>query len=319
MPDTCTKIFNGSETNYVFKQSYKTLESVTFSKNLLSIGHYAFFNCEKLIYIDLSPCSKLNFIGSFAFAYCTQLEKIEFPESIAIIATSAFRFTNLYQNFNLHKNFVNIYFSSFANTSINFTINPDVTLYRMYNGCVYNSDYTALLAVSYNVTTNIYHPNVTFFAVCAFSMSSLKTVVIPDTVTKLDTHAFHISPHIEVLVFNSNLENLTFKAANWLNNLRQVIIPEGVKYISSQSIFGNPKLEQITLPSSATVEKDAFVPGNSIKVATLKNLSKIPDYVNAGIPRRAFFPIQTCRMIADNNYHLNLIVLIFIVINDDSN
>ena len=90
----CQFIRNGTESDYVFKDSAKKLKTFTFPKenNLVDIGDYAFYKCELLTEIDLSKCTKLRRIGKYSFSYCSKISSIILPSNNALedIQESAF-------------------------------------------------------------------------------------------------------------------------------------------------------------------------------------------------------------------------------------
>lgn len=86
----------GASVNIGTFEGYSNLETVTFTDkadiNIVSIGEYAFFGCEKLTGIKLPKNLKL--IASFAFQ-STGLSSITFPESLKGINEGAFSYTDL--------------------------------------------------------------------------------------------------------------------------------------------------------------------------------------------------------------------------------
>lgn len=86
----------GASVNIGTFEGCSNLETVTFTDeadtNIVSIGEYAFYGCEKLTEIKLPK--NLKRIASFAFRY-TGLSNITFPESLKGINEGAFSYTDL--------------------------------------------------------------------------------------------------------------------------------------------------------------------------------------------------------------------------------
>jgi|GEM_PF-1948053 len=74
--------------NNAFESCYN-LEKVQFEEGLLSIGDYAFNNCNKITG-DIQFPSSLQFIGERAFYYAKLIENISFGDNLEIIGNYAF-------------------------------------------------------------------------------------------------------------------------------------------------------------------------------------------------------------------------------------
>ena len=73
----------------------RSLESVEIPDSVTSIGRYSFFGCTSLLSVKLSK--NMDSIGPCAFIYCTSLESITIPTSVTSIGYSAFaNCNNLY-------------------------------------------------------------------------------------------------------------------------------------------------------------------------------------------------------------------------------
>ena len=69
----------------------KQLSTVTANRNLRWLGDGCFYGCESLNIVNLSSANRLTIIPRGAFSECSQLEKIELPNSIKRIEKDAFR------------------------------------------------------------------------------------------------------------------------------------------------------------------------------------------------------------------------------------
>lgn len=238
-----------------------------------------------------------------AFAFCFMITSIEFPVNLEILRGNAFRYCNLSQTFTITSKMTELYFDSFIGSKMEFEVDPDVTIFKLYNGCIYNENYTTLLAVSYSVKVITYHPNVTEFGLCCFSSSTIDVVKVPEKVNKLAKYALHRTPYITTIVLPSCLTVIKEAAISELPNLKQLIIQEEILSISQNAFYDLPNLIQVTLPSSATVAMSAFWLTNNIKFAIFNNTNKIDEYVRAGIPRRAFRLDHSCDTYIRFNYN----------------
>lgn len=64
--------------------------SISFPKTLSSIGSFAFASSQKLTFLDLSACSNLTKIGSYAFGGCIGVTSLALPASLRTIGEGAF-------------------------------------------------------------------------------------------------------------------------------------------------------------------------------------------------------------------------------------
>ena len=71
-----------------FFQDFRSLENITLSNNITSIGEYAFKSCMNLTAITL-PTS-LTSIGDYAFETCISFKNITIPDGVTSIGDYAF-------------------------------------------------------------------------------------------------------------------------------------------------------------------------------------------------------------------------------------
>ena len=116
VPTEVTKIYGETKTKYAFYLCRDTIENIVFPDNsqLVQIQPYAFYSCSKITSIDLSMCSlleridsyafsasklstiklpcdkSLSLIGGYAFSSCTALTKVFLPKTLTSIGTAAF-------------------------------------------------------------------------------------------------------------------------------------------------------------------------------------------------------------------------------------
>ncbi len=81
--------YKGSNANYSSSDYlYRSITNVTFSSNVTRISNRAFYECYGLKAIDVP--SAVTTIGSYAFAYCSLLQKIVFNGAPPSVASDAF-------------------------------------------------------------------------------------------------------------------------------------------------------------------------------------------------------------------------------------
>lgn len=307
--DTCKVIRPGTDTNYAFLYSKDTLESVVFSKNLVTIGAWAFYRCSKLTNIDLSICTKLLQIHQEAFRECS-IAILKLPPSLNRIASNAFAYNEFNLSFFISLNLGLIHFSCFANSYLIYDVDSEHPTYKFFKGCVYDQFYNKILAASSNLTEIEFHPNVSQVENSAFATSLISSITLPDSITEISKWGIHTARNLEKLILSPNIQSLPQSAVYSLPQLRELIIPEGIKQIPNGAFINLPKLLYLSLPSTATIAINAFQKIR-VKSAYVVNQTKIQEYVAGGIPSTAFMVDSTCKVM---NYSMRFSFMYYIVI-----
>lgn len=243
----------------------------------------------KLVTIDLSECSKLIELSSMSFAN-TSIESVKLPKSIKHFRQNIFRnCTKLKHNFNFTSNIEDFHNSIFIYCYVIYNVDPDCVKYKYFQGCIYNSKFTALIAVSSNIEQIEYHSNITAIAGCAFSASKVIEIKLPDTVTTMEIWGLHMIANVNKVILSSGLNVLNQFDISNLGNLEILIIPEGFQIMNTECLKALPKLKEIILPNSLrTISTRSVVGVNLLSHAISFNSSYINEYVRGGFPRRIF-------------------------------
>ncbi len=105
----------------------------------------------------------------------------------------------------------------------------------------------------------------------AFQNNSLTSVVLPDSVTTLGGGAFGTNPKLNTVVLSKNLKEIAPGAfgssdkSHWMENLTQLVIPEGITKIGNNAFAGN-NIKKIEIPSTVTeIGEYAFSTKNYLK------------------------------------------------------
>lgn len=105
----------------------------------------------------------------------------------------------------------------------------------------------------------------------AFQANQLESVILPDSVTTVGGGAFATNPKLSTLILSKNLTEISAgafgcsDAQNYMENLTELKIPEGVTKIGNNAFAGN-NIKNIVIPSTVTeIGSYAFSTKNYLK------------------------------------------------------
>ena len=230
-----------------------------------------FFSCSSLKSV-IMPGNATE-IAEYAFAYCSSLESITIPSSVTLLGNSIF--------IHCHEDLV-------VNTDSRFVIN-----YCARNNINYQritaqqgeesqqaDDTTSQFTIENGVLINctiqsgvVQIPNtVTKIGERAFESSEIIKVVIPSSVTEIDTDAFYNCRSLESVVIPDNVTEIGERAFIYCRSLKSITIPSGVTQISPNMFHGCHSLESIVIPDNVTeIRYGAFFNCKSLKNIVIPN------------------------------------------------
>lgn len=204
---------------YTNRDSIKT---INIADGVTNISHEAFKDCTKLNSVELPE--SVTSIDYGVFSGCTNLTSITIPDSVTEISNNAFDNTGYYNNTaNWEDNVLYIgkhLIKANQEISGDYTIKDGtVTIAEYAFGYCYNIQNVAIPESVENINDN------------AFCGSSLESVSLPDSVSRIESYTFYNCA-----------------------KLATVVIGDGVNYIENYAFYNCSNLRDLTMPISAKIE-----------------------------------------------------------------
>lgn len=179
--------------------------SVVIENGVVSVGDYAFYNCQKVTSVTLPE--EMAYIGKAAFGNCTKLTDIEVPEGITCIESGTFFNCASLENVVLPKSLTSI---------------------------------ADELDVYWGGDEDDWHV-ISAFGECI----SLRNITIPEGVTYIGGYAFYKCTSLSDILIPESVTQIGYSVFNGCSNLTSVIIPNRVESIGEGAFNGCSSLRSI--------------------------------------------------------------------------
>lgn len=211
-----------------FRQCAK-LNDVVFPDSLETIGQGAFSECNS--FVNLQIGNGVKTVGNAAFNGCTSLETVEIPAGVEIIGDRVFTSCKSLKEINV------------ASGNKNFT---------SVDGVFYSKDKTELLNYPIGKTNVVFEipKGVKIIGDNAFVNSTLKRVVIPDTVTSIYGSAFAYNDNLDSVVIPDSVTFMNGAAFSNCMSLTNITIPKSLKRIYAYTFTGCYGLKTVNYTGS---------------------------------------------------------------------
>ena len=293
-----------------------SLKTITLNKDIVRVDDGAFnlfiSSTASTAKVNLGDCTKLEYIGSYAFQGCNGIEELVIPASVKYIGEYAFEATKAQTNFFEEASKAteekgrywiigDILLSAYVaegQTEIN--IPEGVKIIAGSALCGWDSAYapenteglSAAAVTKYNITnkvTKLYLPEglETICGMAFFRMACIETVDFPSTLLSIGSKAFYFCTELSEVTGGENLQTISDSAFCYCSSLTKFQTPETVTSIGANAFAGCSSLKTVYLP------KNFEAPTASLFDESCTALSKI--YVNASVRPRIYFvlgPIQ---------------------------
>lgn len=251
------------------------IKKIVMPDTVTYIGESAFADSSDGVPLEEVVLSKnLKTIGPWAFSGCFELKSIDIPESVTEIENGAFSGCYSLKNFNVSQNtnFGNCVFGAYPWTSIPaLSDDYNVWLYDenasdffVWNGCLFayrGSSKTPVIpsgvcGIGDNVFENSDITGVTipegvrYINSGAFqNCTALKSVKFPNSLKRIGSVAFSGCTSLSSVTFGSGLKSIEYYGFSDCESLKKVVLPEGLEKLDG-AFYECYNLENITFPSS---------------------------------------------------------------------
>lgn len=294
-----------------------SLNEIVLPNSIESIGRRAFLNCSALQNLELPDsidtiadyafygCSGINnlsisakTIGDYAFSLCSNLESVGFSDNLETIGDEAFKSTCL-SEVSIPSAVSDIGERAFATNKIKkINVDENNQYYTSIDGVLFNKSETEIIDYPNYTEAEFYAvpQSVTSIGEYAFGgdIPSLKTIIIPDTVTEIGNGAFMDFYGLEYIDIPTSVTEIGDNAFNGCSQLASITIPNSVTEIGDYAFRYCSSLQSVSLTEGLKSIGDYAFSG----AYELSNI-KLPNSLNDISPTAFFYCENFCEYLTD--------------------
>lgn len=236
----------GNEAFYLSKTT-----GVTVPEGVKSIGSSAFYYCDKMTYIHLPQ--SLETINESAFYNCKVLTTVTLPSKLKAISSRLFRDCHALESINIPSSVTRIGDEAFYNCRKLKSVTVPAAVEEIGSSAFFFCESLEAINLSNGLKT---------IGAMAFAWTKIKSLTVPASVTSLDSSFVSPCDYLETLsvalgnarYYSSNnciIENYS-QTLLTTANIREIVIPNGVKSILGISVSDQSKITSIVIPKSVT-------------------------------------------------------------------
>ena len=222
------------------------LTSISLPANTTVVGDGAYANCTGLVRAVLRSVIQ---IGSEAFSGCTALERVGLPESLTAIYNNAFQ-------------------DCISLQSIYLPDSITVLGAQAFSGC------EKLETVNYpeNWTWNWDEEDSYESASPFYDCVSLKSIVIPEGVTRVPEYAFRNAESFTEIVLPSTLQEIGYQAFLECIGLTNIVLPSSLRVLEEEAYKGCINIISLTIEEGLpAIDEEAFAGCAGLTSVSLPN------------------------------------------------
>jgi hypothetical protein len=221
--------------------------------NITEIAIDALIGCKNITKV-ICPAT-LKKIGTGAFANCTSVEEVVFPEDSAIeeVEANAFTKCTALKKFHIPKTLIAIRGNAFIGcTSLTeVTVDHEHPNYTAEGGIIYNKQKTNILFVTAGIITANIVGTVKRIPPSAFvDLKKLETVIVPSSCKEIGRYAFADCSALKTVTLPDELEDVGNYAFNNCVSLESILFGAKLITINQSAFQGCSKLANIIIKST---------------------------------------------------------------------
>ena len=242
-PETVSQIGQAIKNN----SSASILLDLRQTSGLTDIPEEAFYECDNLVSIDLP--NTVTVIRRDAFFGCGNLNSVSLGNSLQTMEHQTFRWCENIKEITLPATFQDISSDSFYGCSslTKISVAEGNTSFIAEEGALYNNDKTRLIAWP-SASGEINNLPNTLVAIdsCAFSVTNITSILIPDSVTSIGECAFTDCSNLISVNLGKKVSSISYSAFSWCRNLEEIIIPASVTEVGEGAFRECSSLNRVT-------------------------------------------------------------------------
>jgi len=202
------------------------LESVSLPEGLIEIRYGSFYNCSYLAGIDIP--STVVLVESYAFMHCESIREVIIPQNVSGIGGNTFAYCSSLQEVWIEEGPTSIGDSAF----------------------LFCSELCDI-----NIPTSITYIGENAFQNC----NALDSITIPGNVEIICSNAFSRCHSLSEVVLQNGVQNIRYRAFGECTGLKSIVIPDSITEIESSVFADCTNLEYVNIPAGVTsIKVEAF-------------------------------------------------------------
>lgn len=208
--------------------------------------------------------SDVTRIGRQAFRGCTNLSKIDIPDTLINIGNLAFLETAFHND---SKNWENNQFC-LGNRLIDV---KNISSHIIVNqGIEYICD--GAFSDNQNITGITIPNGVISIADNAFAHCFIKNITLPDSITGIGRYAFQYCAFLESVNIPEGVTKINWGTFSFCGRLKNIVIPKSITIIEDSAFYSCDNLESVLIPYSVkNIGEDAFSECPNLTITCYKN------------------------------------------------